>query len=314
MKTRFSVICSAVIAVLILLPSMAFAWGWAVHCYIDEQLSTKWQIRNANQLYGGFIPDMFLYRFDAPKYRDYLSDQTHNNFMPVWEAAKSVPGKAAAFGFVSHNEEWGIDSTAHVSCLTCGEETGYVIAKAEVLAPILKLILSQYDLNLDDVVVVEIAHEFVEYGVDILLKENLDPTIGAKIAAAASPPNPNIPLVVEKAYAEDFAENFGIRYPDALQFFKSSEKQFRQVMAFYGQALMQDRDTAIYLLAQRLAEVAEAYLATYGITLPPELDITPLAQFGISTAMQICALDFENEVNATSEFVQGQLLAHGISY
>ena len=67
MKTRFSVICSALIAVFILLPTVAFAWGWAVHCYIDDQLKTKWQIRNANQLYGGFAPDMVLYRYDTPE-------------------------------------------------------------------------------------------------------------------------------------------------------------------------------------------------------------------------------------------------------
>jgi hypothetical protein len=313
MKTRFSVISSALIAVFVLLPSMAFAWGWAVHCYIDDQFKTKWQIRNANQLYGGFAPDMFLYRYDTPEYLQYLFEQTHYNFMDVWNAAKSVPAKAAAFGFVSHNEEWGIDSTAHIASRTLDSDKGYVIIKAIKLAEDLQNIPGFAALQLPDEVVVAIAHEFVEYGVDILMK-NLDPRLGAKIVRAAAPPNPNIPLVVEQAFVRGFAEEFGLRLADARKYFKSSERQFRQIMILYGQALMEDDETAIEILAEHLAEIATAFLTVYGITLPEGVDITALAQFGISQAMILCADDFAGEVFATSFFVRDQLIAHGISY
>jgi len=178
---------------------------------------------------------------------------------------------------------------------------------------ILKPVLEANGLPLPDPIILSISHEFVEYGVDILMK-NVDPQIGAKIAAAAAPPNPNIPLVIEKAYAEDMAEHFGIRRVDAQQFIRSSERQFRQVMAFYGNALMQDDLTSIYLLAQRIAEIAEAFLAANGIILPPGVDITPLAQFGIYQAMVLCAPDFGQEVFATRLFVEQQLIAHGIAY
>ena len=144
--------------------------------------------------------------------------------------------------------------------------------------------------------------------------KGMDPKLGAKIARAAAPPNPNIPLVVEQAYVKGFAEEFGLRLADARKYFKSSEKQFRQVMIFYGQALMQDDETAIALLAERLAEIAEIFLAMYEISLPPEVDVTQLAQLGITEAIALCAGDFEAEVRATSEFVQGQLSEHGISY
>ena len=256
---------------------------------------------------------MFLYRYDTPEYLQYLFEQTHYNFMDVWQAAKSVPAKAAAFGFVSHNEEWGIDSTAHISGITFGQGEGYVIAKANELALILEPILAANGLPITGQVVVDIAHEFVEYGVDILMK-NIDPKLGAKIVRAAAPPNPNIPLVVEQAFVKGFAEEFGLPLPDARKYFKSSERQFRQILILYGQALMEDTDTAVEMLAEHLAEIATAFLEAYGITLPPGVDITPLAQAGIYLAMDLCAEDFAPEVMATSVFVQEQLQVHGISY
>ncbi|MGE5174213.1 MAG: hypothetical protein ACM3MD_10345 [Betaproteobacteria bacterium] len=297
----------------------AFPWGWAVHTYIDEQFSTKWQIRNANQLYGGLTPDIFNYQFDAPAL--YMQGQTHNEFMKVWDAARSKPGKALAFGFVSHNEVWGVDSTAHRSGITFGqpgtrpghpEAGGYVVAKAYILKGILEQIPEFNALQLPEPLALQVAHELVEYGVDILMKQ-IDPTIGAKISAAALPPNPNFPLLLEKAYAEEFAAHFGISYTDTLKFFASSERQFRQFMILYGQVLMQDDATAILLISQQLAELATAFLAANGLTLPPGADITPLLQFGIMQSMVLCAPDFAAEVFATSNFVDQQLAAHGIT-
>src|SRR5512143_1119519 len=112
MKRLFMAV-STVFCAVFFFAQAAFSWGWAVHTYIDDQFSTKWGLRNGNQVYGGLAPDLFTFRFDAPAYRAYLFDQTHNNFMKVWDAAQSKPEKALAFGFVSHNEVWGVDSTAH---------------------------------------------------------------------------------------------------------------------------------------------------------------------------------------------------------
>ena len=305
---------SALIAALILLPTAAFGWGWGVHAFVDDHFNTKWALRNGNQLYGGFSPDLFNYRFDAVAVRDYLQTQTHTNFMEVWDEARSVPGKAAAFGFVSHNELWGVDSTAHIMALTPGFTEGYVIAKARVLKGILQPILEGSGLFLPDPVLMQISHEFVEYGVDILLKNYVDTQIGAKMMAAAAPPNPNIPLVLEKAYVDELMGQFGMSRASAQQFIRTSEEQFRQAMAFYGYALMQENPITIELLSQRLAEIAEAFLAAYGISLPPGVEIAPLAQAGISLATMICAPDFGPEVFATREYVEQQLIAHGISY
>lgn len=301
----------------------AFPWGWTVHTYIDEQFATKWQLRNANQLYGGLAPDLFNFRFDAPAFRDYMQGRTHNDFMSFWNAAKSKPAKALAFGFVSHNEIWGIDSTAHRNGLTFGQvgtipghpnEGGYVVAKAYILAGILNQIPQFAALNLPAPVVLTVAHELVERGVDLLMK-NLDPMIGAKMAAAALPPNPNFPLLMERAYAQDLASHFGISRIEAVKFLTSSERQFRQTMVLYGQVLLQDDATAVMLMAEQLEEMAKAFLAAFGLPpLPDGVDIKPLMQFGIVQAMVLCAPDFATEVAATLEFVEQQLQAHGVSY
>jgi hypothetical protein len=294
---KSGVAISTIFCVIFFYAQAAFSWGWAVHTYIDEQFNTKWQIRNANLLYGGLTPDIFNYQFNTEAL--YMHDETHNDFMKVWEAAQSKPGKALAFGFVSHNEVWGVDSTAHRSGITFGqigtipghpEAGGYVVAKAYILKGILEQIPEFNALQLPEPVALEVAHELVEYGVDILMKQ-IDPMIGAKITKAALPPNPNFPLLLEKAYAEEFAA----------------------LMILYGQVLMQDDATAVLLISQQLAELASAFLAANGIILPPGTDITPILQYGIMQSIDICKDDFSQEVFATSNFVYQQLGAHGIT-
>ena len=312
MKKLFMVV-GTFLCMVFFLAQTAFSWGWAVHTYIDDQFSTKWALRNGNQIYGGLAPDLFNFRFDAPEYRAYLFYQTHNNFMNVWNAAQSTPGRAIAFGFVSHNEVWGVDSTAHRSGITFGVGEGYVIAKAKVLKGILDQVPQFTALQLPEQVVLEVAHELVERGVDILMK-GIDPMIGAKMAAAALPPNPNFVPLLEKSYAEGLAAYFGIRDIDARKFITSSERQFRQMMVLYGQTLMKDEATAISLNAEQLEEVAKMFLAAYGLPpLPEGVDIKPLLQFGIQQGMTICAQDFAGEVSATLDLVEQQLVTHGIS-
>jgi hypothetical protein len=141
-----------------------------------------------------------------------------------------------------------------------------------------------------------------------------DPMIGAKMAAAALPPNPNFPLLIEKAYARDLASHFKISHTEAIKFLTSSERQFRQTLVLYGQVLMQNDAVAIPLIAEQLEDMAKAFLAAFGYSLPAGADLAPLLEFGIWQAMILCAHDFAAEVDATAEFVEQQLRAHGISY
>ncbi len=321
MKKPALVLITILLSVLFFSES-AFSWGGAVHAYLAEQYSAKNKLTAGNQIYGGFTPDIFNFRFDAPAYMAYLFNQTHNNTMRVWDAAQSGPEKALALGFVSHNEVWGADFTAHRSGITFGQqgsipgkpgEGGYIIAKAYILKAILEQDPAYSALQLPEAVSLEVAHNLIEYGVDILMK-NLDPGIGLTLTDAAFQPNPAIPLLLQKAYAADFADHFGIRFVDAFMFIRSSETEFRTMMAHYGQALMRDDATSILLLSGQLAELATQFLASYGYVLPPGVDIAPLLQSGIMLSMMLCANDFAAEVLATADFVDQQLDLNGISY
>jgi hypothetical protein len=312
MKIRSTILCMALF-VSLLLPSAAFSWGSAVHAYIDGKLATKGKLLNGNQVYGATAPDVFNFRFDQPAYMGFLYAQTHINFLKVWYEAESRPAKALAFGFVSHNDVWGADFTAHHSGITFGQGKGYIIAKAEILKGILDSIPEYAALNIPDIVGMEIAHNLVEDGVDILMK-HVDPHIGQKLIGAALPPHPNMPLLLVKAYAEDLAGYAGIKQIEAAKFIASSDRQFKNITLLYGHALTLDDAAAVQVLAEQLADFAQAFLAAYGITFPPGTDLTPLLQFGIAQSMFLCAYDFAKEVADTIAFVDQQLDMHGIAY
>jgi hypothetical protein len=311
---------SIVIIAVGLLSSEAFPWGWAVHTYIDDHLGLNRGLRNMNEIYGGMAPDVFNYMFN---YLPFLSDQTHgnykrgeNNFMKVWEASKGGFQKSLAFGFVSHNDLWGADLTAHNQCMTCGAEPGkgYVIAKAEELRPILVSILETYGLFLDPGVVLDIAHEMTEAGIDLLVKRSLDPRVGQKIVSSSLLRNPEFPLLLVKAFAEDVADYAGISRFEAARIIVSAERDFRKSMVLYGTALHQGEATALMLISEQLAAVAEGFLVANGVGLPEGVDLVPLIEFAIGTSMEICADDFAAELKKTTSFVRKQLKIHGVTY
>ena len=89
------------------------------------------------------------------------------------------------------------------------------------------------------------------------------------------------------------------------------------MMILYGQALTQDEATALQLVSQQLAELAVDFLGAYGITLPSGVDVADLTsaiQSGTQGAMLMCAGDYLREIGMTIQFVNGQLVSHGISY
>ena len=324
MKTRRSQKALLGISVVIvsvgLLASEAFSWGWGVHTYIDDHLGMDRGLRNRNEIYGGMAPDVFNYMFG---YLPFLSNQTHgdyvtgeSHFMKVWDAAKGGFQKSLAFGFVSHNDLWGADFTAHHQCIACGAglSKGYVILKAEELQPVLMSVLEINGILLDSGVVLDIAHEMTEAGIDLLVKRTLDPRIGQKIVSSSLLRDPEFPLLLVKAFAGDLADYAGINRFEAARIIVSAEREFRKSMILYGTALNQDEATALMLISEQLAAVAEGFLAANGVDLPEEVDLVPLIQFAIGTSMEICADDFADELKKTTTFVEKQLKTQGVSY
>ena len=296
--------------------SEAFPWGFGTHTYIDDHLGNTKRNRNMDEIYGGVAPDTFIYLFDVPDYQTYLSYQTHVEFKKVWDVPRAGLGKSLAYGFVSHNEVWGADSTAHQSGLTFGQGEGYVIAKAQVLAAILEAFPPYAALDLPHEINLAISHELVEDGVDLLVK-GLDPSIGWKLKSSAFFRTSDFPVYLVKAYAKDFSDAFGISRHEATKFIIAAERNFRKRMMVYGDALTQDDPMAIQLIAEMTADIAVSFLAANGLSLPPGVeieDIVPLIEYAIAQSMVICADDFAGEIGATIDFVNQNLEDNGISY
>jgi hypothetical protein len=295
----------------------AFPWGYATHAYINDHIGKNRGSINLDEIYGGIAPDIFNYMFDNPEYLGYLSYQTHDGFMNVWNEARTKRETAFGYGFVSHNDVWGADSTAHHSGITYGQTEGYVIAKAEFLKPTIVAILTElapdYPPDLLDEIALDVSHELIEDGIDILMKR-LDPWIGRKIALSALHRSPQFPCLLVRAYAEDFSAYAGISYPEAAYLIKTAEEEFRESMILYGQALMQDDETVIQLISQQTAYIADSFLGAYGITLPEGTDLVPLITFAIQQSIEICADDFSYEIEATINYVEQQMNANGITY
>ncbi len=290
----------------------AFSWSAATHAYIEDQLGKKRGFENAREIYGGMVPDLFNYLFNFPTYLDYLYSQTHNESIKVWNVSRWRLEKSLAYGFVGHNDAWGADFTAHHLCQTCGTGEGYAKSKAKELLTIAPL---PPELGIPEDVAIEIFHEIVENSIDILVSKKADPLIGKKIVCSATLRSQQFPHLLVKAYARDFSSYAGISYPEAAKFITSAEKEFRKTLALYGQVLMQDEATAIQLISEQTADVAQAFLAVYEIKVEMTREQIIQMVIGYTTlAISICENDYQDEIGATIHFVDQQLKEHGITY
>ncbi|HVN82757.1 MAG TPA: hypothetical protein VMW38_27490 [Terriglobia bacterium] len=289
-------------------------WGSAVHAYVADHLGKKIPLLNVNEVYGAMAPDVFNYMFDNPALQQTLVMGTHYESTKVWEAAKFPTGKALAFGFVCHNELFGADHTAHLA-LVPGYPNGYVIEKATILrdkpTPALGggsfgLILTQNGIT-DPDVQLTICHTLTEFGLDVMMKR-VDPRIGQKMASAALLRSSEMPLLLVKAYGDAFPDK-----ATAAKVIFAAEQEFRKSLVLYGQALTQDDQAAVQLLAEQLAQMSASYLALYKINVDPN-QIVPLIQLGMGIAMENCQGDFVQAISETVQYVDQQMKTNQIQY
>ncbi len=299
---------------LFLIPTAALPWDAATHAYIEEHLYKKQGQTDDtilyNRTYGANALDLFNNKFSSPylEFTAYLHDTTRDNILKTWEKAAGKTEKAFAYGFVGHNNTWGMDSTAHVSGITCGRGEGYVKAKARLLAVMIGPALeSQLGSPLPYEVLVALCHYLVESGVDFLVRD-LDPSIGNKVSAAALNRGSEVPTLLVNTYASDFSGYAGSR-ENAEQIIRTTEGNFRASMIGYGFALSQEKDKALDLVAGGLAETGVSYL---GLPAGSEAALVPVARQGIVAAMMLCAPDFEDELKATTGWLNGRLSSKGV--
>ena len=296
-------------------PNLAFGWGSATHAYLAKELGHEPGVMNLQEMYGSVVPDMFNLMFGY-EHQDYLWTETHYQFMKVVEEAKSDESVAFAYGFASHNEDWGADLTAHLSSITVNPEEGYVVTKKKILAPQLKLGIMlflnangiAYTPELLDELALRIADSAVESAVDLLVSQNEDTQIGLRMQAAAQLRSPSVPMLLSRAYAKDFAEEAGIIVEEAILLIVETETQFKEYMELYGEILTQEN--AVDSMAEQGARLAEQMLEQeYGIEVevPSELMKTCLL-----TAIGVVQDDYSEELAATLDYVQEQLESYGV--
>jgi hypothetical protein len=299
----------------VLMPGIAYSWEAATHAYIETHLRKQQGHATpdimANRVYGANAIDIFNFNFKFPDqaYAAILHDPTQSAFLSVWNNAVTVPERAFAYGFVSHNNSWGMDSTAHISGVTYGRGEGYVIAKARQLAAALKPVLESPEVNLflPDDVLLNVCHQLVENGVDLLVR-GLDPTIGNRLMEAAFYRSDQVPGLLVRSYSQDFAALAGGQ-DNAKGIIEAAEAQFRTRIMGYGWALMQDN--AFDIIAGEVAKLSEGFLG-----LPPGAGdaLVPIVKQGIGAAIMLCATDFERELRADTGWVNGNLSSSGIAW
>jgi len=300
-----------------MMPTTAFSWSQATHAYIADRLGAPTGYDNLDEMWGSVEPDFFNYIFDPALCPGWIADQTQgtysDTFLKVWNAADTNNEHALAYGFVSHNQQWGADHTAHVSCRTCGQDDGYIIVKAKLLlnAPVDPANPEQTfgdaftGLGMNPDMALLVAHEATEEAIDIRLRNEVDPLLGRKLATAARNETKSFQPLLVKTFAADYAAYcFGGDYATAASVLTAAEKGHRKDMIFLGQAISQPEPVAVQLLAEQLVGV----LSELGFSVPVET-----VKAAIFSSIAICA-DYKAEIDAAIEFVDKNLRDHGITY
>jgi len=293
---------------LLVWPAQVWAWGSATHAHVADRLGAVDGAANLNEIYGAMALDTFNYLFDPPVVAQTLYYLTHHESLRVWQQARGGDWatRSVAYGYISHNDDWGADYTAHHRGLTYGLSDGYVIAKtADLMASSSLLPL----LGLPDPVARELTHIMVETGVDVLI-QTLNHDIGQKIMAATQVRTDAFPQLLVQAYAPDLT---GLYQGDPVALIYGAEALFRNQMWGYGYALTFAPAQAVPMLADQFAGLANAFLNSYGLNLPLTHDQIAAFLGGlINEAMVLCQGDFTAEMNQTILFVDDQLWSHGV--
>ncbi len=292
--------------------STALAWGPGVHLYVADQAAKKAGWKNQNEMYGAMGPDVVNYLFSSPDLMDMYAT-THFQFGLLWDAASTPSERALALGFVTHNNAWGADYTAHSSSLTLDPAQGYVIQKAAVIAGLFEQDPAYAALNIPHGVTLEIAHNMVENAIELLMAQ-VEPGLGQKMVAVAAQRDPAFPALLAKAYAGPFAAYFGGSQEMAAGALVEAEAMFQQLTIAQGTALQQDLATALDQLAELNVQMAQAFLMQYGVQLPAGAEIKPLIVSFISAGMVMCEDDFADEILGTVEMVRAQLPQQGYRF
>lgn len=340
MKTRSLFI--ALTLVVFLGAQLAFGWGNATHVYFAKQLGAKFGPFNMNEMYGALLPDCFNLvvtetgqQFSLTPEGQFLYAQTHDNAMPVWLAAQGPIERSLAFGFMTHNQAWGADYTAHIRSFTFPSQgissrgtSGYAVAKGIELTPQLAPVIKQMLLNTGNPAISEemaemfaygiapeLGHDLAETAVDLLVKRNLLPSVGLRMMLAAEYRPAAAGDLLAQAYANAYATQFGIVPADASAFMIEKELEYQYYIQAYGYVFTLPEEVAIATLSEQTAPVAEVYietaLAAYELDVDVTVDAAQVEAF-IRAAIEVVKPDYARELARTLAMIEKELRKHSI--
>jgi hypothetical protein len=287
--------------IMLLVAPAAVAWGPGTHTYIAGQINPSGA--NADRRYGAIAPDlnqMVSYDQNSPYFK-----ATHHHATYVWDAAgaDSPVQKDLAWGFMTHNEAWGADYTAHISSLTLDHRQGYVIQKSQQLCAVLTQQLTEAGMTQYlGLITLDNCHFVLEYGIEIMMQQQ-HPEIAGQLAEAAASHGPESQALFMKAFAGKYGQTFGatVAFGDG---------QWRSLMAQYAAVLGSSSPANVDGMANFLVFIGQqAHL------IDPNLDPTlvgGLINLALLDSMGICSGDYQNEIGATVQFVGHQLVAHKV--
>jgi hypothetical protein len=307
-----------VLPVLILLvQSESFGWGNLTHVYLVKEVGKPRGLVNLLETYGCLVTDVFNLRLDQSGQT--LAHQLHNNPGPFAAHARGCQLKAVAFGVWHHNEPWGVDRTAHTNGLTQGQDDGWIVYKAQAMAPevvpVVEKILNDAGFigpaatEFAKGLAPELGHVLAESAVDILVRREMDPRAGGRLALAAMVRPASVGPTLVKAYGG----TPGVTMTAAEII--AAEVEFQQQMIQYGQIFLLPEPLLVQALAAATVPVAEMYIeaALYskGLVLDVSVSEETVAE-SIVRAIGYVQGDYQAELAATLDYIRDELDARGI--
>ena len=270
---KFGAVAPLAIVLILVSNRFCLAWGPGTHLYIASQvLKPLPEGELALQAYyGSMLPDLKASMADA-KASASLGRLTHTSgYHLVKDHTEGDPAlEAFAAGWITHNGVWGADYYAHaVNPIPPPEKPGYAILKGRELEAICAKIPKG------------MGEDFVEAAIDLLVKRNLDPELGAKMKQAAESRNPQIVQLLIKAYSP----------PIEAKALTDAEALFRN-------------GVAVYALPISAATPTDESLAAWGLSLGTGMRSGQNISVGdcvtyLRRAIELCQGDYRQALDAT---------------
>jgi len=309
---KASIVLALLLAVALAPAGPAFGWGSATHAYIGHELRTQAGPVDLDEVYGSMAPDLFNFVFIKPELAPlvpYLYGLTHGEGAELRRALRHGWEKAELYGFLGHSELRGSDLTAHIASRTLDPAEGYIITKALALNDILVLdprYAALVALGLTPEASLEICHNLVESAGDLIIAE-ASPRVGRLMEASAMRPAQPLRGLLLRAWTPGLVVDAGLTPEQAAALIVGWEDWFRDRVYSFGVLLQQPPPVPFAGVVMDFAALAEAYLLSLGVTLPPGTDLTPLISDGLATAKGLCEGDYLAEVKATVRFTSLEL-------